>query len=647
MSQPGDPFTPSGNDGSGPVHDGTLSADLVAHANVMFTSGAMNGRIVPLLARESVIGRSADAHIVVKDKAISSRHACIVWNGHHHSLVDLGSTNGTYLNGRRIPSGTPIEISPGDSIQVAETVLVYMSGRSLEQGEQTRQLVRIEPLPQGMSTALGMPSRASLAPMLRMEEVAAPPQSAAASLEQQIDTVMRYARIVKQHWVPLLGFATFSALVSVGTVFANPPPSEASCRLRLTPPVSANTLQQSSDQRAEAQFYSTAEQDFSSPTLVRQVLTASKVPATRIDVAHTIDKLKLEGVARGTYEASYTHPDANFAIAFLKRYIDSYIESQIQKTIHVAQAEVDFLSERIKSNEAELRTSEEAIKEFKSQHLDGLPENAQTHMSTRETLFARRAEVAAQYEKSSLELSLARKRLSEAAPLLTKKVEKAAPFDQGIVEVQRKLSEARAKGLGEAHPDIIALEKQLRDLQKMSEQARASTGSELDRDANPGLIELRNRVGDLDVATKAAGAELGEVNAQIKRLNSIVGDMPEVEAKYAELSRAYTSSTEMHAKLAERMRLSQLQLELERSSAKARYEILSPPESFGAPIRRALLIRTVIGLGVGLVIGALFAVLKEFRKFLKDMRQRRAARAAAPGTAIVPVDDKSRSLVPR
>ncbi len=63
-----------------------------------------------------VIGRSVGADIVLDDDFVSSKHARAFPSGSETLLEDLGSTNGTLLNGRRIAGAQ--ELRPGDVIDV-------------------------------------------------------------------------------------------------------------------------------------------------------------------------------------------------------------------------------------------------------------------------------------------------------------------------------------------------------------------------------------------------------------------------------------------------------------------------------------------------------------------------------------------------
>ena len=73
------------------------------------------------LGPEFVIGRTERCNLVLQDPYISSVHAPIYPKGEGFMVEDLGSTNGTYVNRRRIT--TPTELQRGDRIKIGKTVL--------------------------------------------------------------------------------------------------------------------------------------------------------------------------------------------------------------------------------------------------------------------------------------------------------------------------------------------------------------------------------------------------------------------------------------------------------------------------------------------------------------------------------------------
>lgn len=86
------------------------------------TSSARVGHQVPLLTA-NVLGRDPDCQVVVEDQFASKRHAAIDLREGVYVLADLGSKNGTLLNGR--PLDAPTELLSGDRIQIGSTVFEY------------------------------------------------------------------------------------------------------------------------------------------------------------------------------------------------------------------------------------------------------------------------------------------------------------------------------------------------------------------------------------------------------------------------------------------------------------------------------------------------------------------------------------------
>ena len=73
------------------------------------------------LTDEIIIGRADKCHIVMDDTYVSQVHARIFSKGDTYMVEDLGSTNGTYLNRRRITS--PAELQRGDRVKIGKTVM--------------------------------------------------------------------------------------------------------------------------------------------------------------------------------------------------------------------------------------------------------------------------------------------------------------------------------------------------------------------------------------------------------------------------------------------------------------------------------------------------------------------------------------------
>jgi ABC transport system ATP-binding/permease protein len=75
---------------------------------------------IPLTGPELVIGRDPAADLVIPSPLISRRHACVYRENGQYLIKDLGSTNHTFLNERRLDIATPLR--PGDSIRLGGAV---------------------------------------------------------------------------------------------------------------------------------------------------------------------------------------------------------------------------------------------------------------------------------------------------------------------------------------------------------------------------------------------------------------------------------------------------------------------------------------------------------------------------------------------
>jgi DNA-binding SARP family transcriptional activator len=81
-----------------------------------------------LSTSRALLGRATDCDIVIGDVRSSRRHAMIRTAAGRHEVVDLDSTNGTWVNGDPLVPGRARELSDGDELRVGETVLRYELG---------------------------------------------------------------------------------------------------------------------------------------------------------------------------------------------------------------------------------------------------------------------------------------------------------------------------------------------------------------------------------------------------------------------------------------------------------------------------------------------------------------------------------------
>ena len=118
---------PGGIDGQPgrPRRDGfasDLRAGVSPRLEVVAAMGREPGSVLDI-GDGAVLGRAESADVTIDDAFASSTHARIFPRGQFMYVEDMGSTNGTYLNGRQLRRAEQLKVA--DSIRIGDTELRY------------------------------------------------------------------------------------------------------------------------------------------------------------------------------------------------------------------------------------------------------------------------------------------------------------------------------------------------------------------------------------------------------------------------------------------------------------------------------------------------------------------------------------------
>jgi len=83
-----------------------------------------DGKEIPIRSGATKIGRGEGNQVQIDDLKASRFHAEIHIAGEELEVIDLGSTNGTFINGKRLPPHQPQRLAPGDEIVFGKTKFV-------------------------------------------------------------------------------------------------------------------------------------------------------------------------------------------------------------------------------------------------------------------------------------------------------------------------------------------------------------------------------------------------------------------------------------------------------------------------------------------------------------------------------------------
>jgi hypothetical protein len=119
---------------AGPLHIIIEADEHVATGTVRVSSSSVesgvtwqgvievDGRQHVLTSARTVIGRGSDATITISDAGSSRRHAEVLWDGERAMLRDLGSTNGTKVDGQKVREAA---LGPGSTFTIGRTQLTF------------------------------------------------------------------------------------------------------------------------------------------------------------------------------------------------------------------------------------------------------------------------------------------------------------------------------------------------------------------------------------------------------------------------------------------------------------------------------------------------------------------------------------------
>lgn len=106
--------------------------ELIGVASLQCKDGADAGSTFKLGRGRSTIGRDEGSDIRLNDPTVSRTHAEIFYDGKQFTINDLGSLNGTYVDGTAVARGVPRKLRDGAQVKLGSEVLIFTAGQSTQ-----------------------------------------------------------------------------------------------------------------------------------------------------------------------------------------------------------------------------------------------------------------------------------------------------------------------------------------------------------------------------------------------------------------------------------------------------------------------------------------------------------------------------------
>ena len=120
----------------------------MAQFQFVMRSGPTPGVTFPLDGEQLTIGRDSSNGVAINDAEVSRRHSRLSFQGGKYVIEDLGSTNGTFVNGQRLAG--PVVLKAGDVVSLGEQIVLMYDAINMDPGATiavSRKATRVEPPP--------------------------------------------------------------------------------------------------------------------------------------------------------------------------------------------------------------------------------------------------------------------------------------------------------------------------------------------------------------------------------------------------------------------------------------------------------------------------------------------------------------------
>lgn len=98
-----------------------LHFDVPSPGKLVRMNGPQQDRHLALPEANNVVGRGPNVHVHLDEESVSKQHACITFADGVFQIEDLGSSNGTFVNGKRIHGQSVVR--PGDLLRLGAVIL--------------------------------------------------------------------------------------------------------------------------------------------------------------------------------------------------------------------------------------------------------------------------------------------------------------------------------------------------------------------------------------------------------------------------------------------------------------------------------------------------------------------------------------------
>lgn len=317
--------------------------------------------------------------------------------------------------------------------------------------------------------------------------------------------------------------------------------------------------------------------------------------------------------------------NAKLASGVLDSLITVFRDDQLRGGRVDAREGLKFLDSQIADREKSLREIEARRAAFEAQNIGLIPGGAGSPAQRVDAARAELSQIETQLVAAQAALAAANGQLASTPAT----VPGAGGVGGGVARqqlagAQNELASMRARGLTDAHPDVIALKSQIASLKAQADREGNGGGGGMQNPAYSSLAAMR---AERQATVSALSARKAQLTGDIARITSQQIQNPGIAAEYDRINGEYTAQKAQYDKLLAQREQVRLRGDVQTETDAIRIELLDPPSKPTSPAapNRPLFLTLVLLAGTGGGIGAAFGLAQVRTSYATAAKLERAS----------------------
>jgi len=314
----------------------------------------------------------------------------------------------------------------------------------------------------------------------------------------------------------------------------------------------------------------------------------------------------------------YTDSDPQKAQRIANRLAYVFAEENSKQQIERSENTSEILSQQAQASQARLARLEGQLREKKQAYMGRLPDQVNANVQMVNGLQSQLQSLSQQLRGEQDRLSMVESQLEQmkqgtgSEAFTASGVAAVQAAQKRINDLQQQLTTARAQGYTDKHPEIVTLQEELKHANAALADARGSDGGTAALQADPMYRQKLTERDTIKLSIRDLQRSSQRVQAAIGQYQSRVDAAPMVEQELASLTREYEFEKSHYADLTSRHQQASMAEELTRKQGGERFSVLFPANLPSRPQKPDQLRIMAVAIAGGLVLGAAFAVGREF-----------------------------------